>query len=130
MKNAVKSTNFAILCLGIIAGLTLLSICILVILNKFPFSTLSLSFSFLFITIALNILFMAARKFGNNELEAASELVKKANIFWFLGLLSIYLSIIFFLLSIEYTFALAFSIIAIILVLYLLRTGKKYLKYW
>ena len=128
--NPVKATNSAVISLGILTGFVLLSVVSLVISNARQIPIISMSVSFLFFSITLMILLMASRKFGNNEIDSGSRLVKKANIFGFGGLFLLYLSITYLLYNKYPIFSAVFAIVAILSIIYFWNIGKNTFRYW
>jgi hypothetical protein len=130
MNDAKNATNAGINALGFISGFCFLSVIMLVIndADLLPVFVLSLSTTFFF--IALTLLLMAGRKFGSNEVEIASKIIKKANIVGFLGIIGALLTLVLLLAGFSLLLTAVFLCVMLSLIFALWLFGKKNFKYW
>lgn len=123
---AVQATKISVISLSIILGFLLLTFPI----THHPLILFMFAGAIISFMICLALLFMALRKFGNEEIESGSKIVKKANLFGFLAFALVILGISVKLYDVNPFYTALFLFISFLLFVWVFMFGKREFKYW
>jgi len=127
---AFKATRSAIISIGFITGFLLFGIIFWISIQGQKIIELALlSLSWIGFVFCLFYLALALRKFGNNEVNEASLIVKRANSLMLLAFLLLFIFISLILFYLNALFGFSFLILSLILLGLFFRFLKKYFKY-
>jgi len=125
-KNAVHGLKLSIISITIL----LASSAAMVFLTADPLTSAAMAIAAILFMACLAIMFMALRKFGNEEMDAGSRLVKTANSFGFAAFAALLLALDYRLYQLNWAYAAVVLLLAAVVAFKVARIGKESMKYW